>query len=1117
MRNQCYLIVFPVTFVLAWASCSSQSVFGADLNERQTRILASLNAIGFQCDGEPIAKRSEVFLSPGGKGFAYVTSDPKGSIVIANGVSFGPYPAVDGPVMISEDGSKTAFVILHDLDKPQSRTLVIDGKEVATHDNLRQIVLSYDAKRYAFLASDGTATVQSTSPTRRGGRRMSDGFEHLYVDGQEVGCYRTFVEIGFSRNGKSAVWVAAEQEPTLANSPGGIDVWVRGEKFPAHFCRCGPSLSSHDGASSLAISPDGNRWAVRGQVFAPPSAGDVGGYAVMVDGKMQPTFVDVVDGTVRFTTDSKEVLYAAGHAARGNYSVYRNGKPGKTWNYIRPRSLRSVNGGKSVAFTGYQGPPGNFMAFGPVPSSDTWSPGTPALVIDDTVVLPNSQNWVISEDGRHFLAVEMTKTGLPPGQGAIIYDHKKVAAVPEYALWIDLKLSPGGKHWLAVIKDNVQAIQELIADGVKHKWPPESDIREIGIDDTGAVKMVVGFGGSVWRGTITATAQQPAAGRTWTDSTGTHHVDAEFVKLDNDIVRLKKGDGTIIKIPLDKLSAQDKEFVRQQTNGASPAASMRNTGATAKIPASDTTHGLGKVDGPNAGAEPGSSGFSRERPAEPAQNGKGQIQLVTKEASLGKFHPGALIDTATTSPDSRRVIYFAREGEMPDRHSAGNLRYICVVDGVAGPAYNGRIDYAWFSPDSKRVAYHASVYAGEFFVIDGREEEKFRTLDAGSFVFSPDSKRFAYEAHAITGQFNNIPIELLVVDGKKVKECQRLEHPIFSPDSKRFACLECSDMSEKSSLIVEGARGNKYDSIVPYNGSGSGGVVFSPDGKRIAQFARRGEHWFVVVDGKETNECDGVQWGSLTFSPDSKRLAYWAKQGNSWIAIIDGKEGKEFTSPTGETVAFRPDGKHTAIIFSPDSKHAAYVAGSGLKLSVVIDGVLDGKNTWTSGLISGIATARSLMFSPDSTQIAYCASKDGKHSFVVVNGKQGKTYDQIVEDTLIFSPDSKHIAYWAKQGEAWSVVVDGKEGPSYEAWDYNPEKGKYIRATPPVFSPDGRHVAYLANRGNKRYIVVDGVESQPYDGIPTYCKCVFDDAQSLHAIAHRGGEFFRVDVQITEK
>ena len=150
------------------------------------------------------------------------------------------------------------------------------------------------------------------------------------------------------------------------DDPGGFDVWVNGKKYPAHFQFCERKMGK-DSASPLVISPDGKRWAVRGVVFGEmtPGRAGSGGIAVMVDGKMQPTIEDVVDGTTCFTADSKDVLYAAGHVARGNYAVYRNGKPGKMWNYIRPNSLQLIRGGRIAAFTAYQGPPGHFAAFSP--------------------------------------------------------------------------------------------------------------------------------------------------------------------------------------------------------------------------------------------------------------------------------------------------------------------------------------------------------------------------------------------------------------------------------------------------------------------------------------------------------------------------------------------------------------------------------------------------------------------------------------------------------------------------------------------------------------------------------------------------------------------------------
>ena len=99
------------------------------------------------------------------------------------------------------------------------------------------------------------------------------------------------------------------------------------------------------------------------------------------------------------------------------------------------------------------------------------------------------------------------------------------------------------------------------------------------------------------------------------------------------------------------------------------------------------------------------------------------------------------------------------------------------------------------------------------------------------------------------------------------------------------------------------------------------------------------------------------------------------------------------------------------------------------------------------------------------------------------------------------------------------MVLNGKEGPRYKETQSNrsPAAGYPLLGSRPAFSPDGRHLAYLAWRGDKRCVVVDGVEGQAYDGIPLYSKCVFVDSHSLHTIAYRGGEFFRVEVQIAEK
>ncbi len=53
-----------------------------------------------------------------------------------------------------------------------------------------------------------------------------------------------------------------------------------------------------------------------------------------------------------------------------------------------------------------------------------------------------------------------------------------------------------------------------------------------------------------------------AYARTWTDTTGKFSVEAEFVDVSEGKVRLKGADGKTIHIPLERLSAGDREFVK---------------------------------------------------------------------------------------------------------------------------------------------------------------------------------------------------------------------------------------------------------------------------------------------------------------------------------------------------------------------------------------------------------------------------------------------------------------------------------------------------------------------------------------------------------------------------
>ncbi|MDL5502050.1 MAG: hypothetical protein QSU88_02435, partial [Candidatus Methanoperedens sp.] len=93
-------------------------------------------------------------------------------------------------------------------------------------------------------------------------------------------------------------------------------------------------------------------------------------------------------------------------------------------------------------------------------------------------------------------------------------------------------------------------------------------------------------------------------------------------------------------------------------------------------------------------------------------------------------------------------------------------------------------------------------------------------------------------------------------------------------------------------------------------------------------------------------------------------------------------------------------------------------------------------------------------------------------------------YGSILKHTLTFSPDGKRIAYAAREGDKWFVVVDGKEGKRYDD----------ILKHTPVFSPDSKRIAYAAREGNKWFVIEETTDGNKFKNIITF-RAGNDDAK----------------------
>lgn len=96
---------------------------------------------------------------------------------------------------------------------------------------------------------------------------------------------------------------------------------------------------------------------------------------------------------------------------------------------------------------------------------------------------------------------------------------------------------------------------------------------------------------------VVLAAASPAAGRTWTSADGQYTVDAELSTIVGDAVELETADGRTIKVPLDQLSAADRDFVRQQQAGAAGVKPKTTAEALAAVRSALAGRDFARADG----------------------------------------------------------------------------------------------------------------------------------------------------------------------------------------------------------------------------------------------------------------------------------------------------------------------------------------------------------------------------------------------------------------------------------------------------------------------------------------------------------------------------------------
>jgi hypothetical protein len=426
------------------------------------------------------------------------------------------------------------------------------------------------------------------------------------------------------------------------------------------------------------------------------------------------------------------------------------------------------------------------------------------------------------------------------------------------------------------------------------------------------------------------------------------------------------------------------------------------------------------------------------------------------------------------------------------------------------------------SPNGTRIVYTLKTDAGEYYAIAGPEGRINESVyeNVRDFVFSPNGEHYAYKA--LVGDKR-----IAVLDGLEGQKYDEIYKIVFSQDGGRYAYM--ADKGDQVVVVVDGREEGPYESTTgdPIISSAGQHVLYtivkegtnyvvvdgkiqeqigysplvSPDGSRWAysrSASYAGDPCYIVLDGEFTDLGKDNRVSQMVFSPDGKRFAYDFVPGagayGNHAVVVEGVRGKEYPFPGVGKIVFSPDGSRTA--------YSAKAQDEGFMM--VLDGV-EGR------IYDEISDP---VFSPDDDHVAYTAKdKDGK--FGVLDGEEGTRYRDVWGLTFGMSG---RLAYVAKDSDVQLVVVDGREDRSY-LYDWY---GQGIRSGP-VFSQDAKHVVYIANDGGKaEFVAIDGSRHlNPWtflgglswgEGSPI----IFDSAEEFHYLAENDSGAYLTTVKIPD-
>lgn len=636
-------------------------------------------------------------------------------------------------------------------------------------------------------------------------------------------------------------------------------------------------------------------------------------------------------------------------------------------------------------------------------------------------------------------------------------------------------------------------------------------IRKAGTGSQNAGSAMAATGGAAATGTVKDT---PA--RTWSDTTGKFKIEASFAGKDDAGVKLKKADGQVLTVPLEKLSKEDQAFIAGLlAAGVATGAAEENPFATAEQVA-DATGAASAADrqadwsqaksivvqpiqnnplAPDAATPlPAPSGNQVAMLAEPgAASNQDRFFESPKSLLLDRANGHAIVVFVNEQPRGDRQVRLLRcdmktmkmageatvaIGANPVDISPSGSTIACLPDWHAHGDIKDRIEI--LRRDGKGLSLYRRWNMGEF-------NEWNKRFDA---LFLIDDEKLL-----TVGRWGGVATLWNIDKAQALWTLKITQHttPALSSNRKYMAAMTGSGIA-----IVDPATGATLGGFA-IEGAGSGTLSFSPDGTQIACLSPRMLRVWDIAQGKLTREMwfpqqmggESLEWlGGNFFLVDDiwlidieKRIVLWEYQlpplrgesvatvtgGRAWV--VGGGHGSPYqlaSIPVPHAAA-----KQKASELTADAV-LAVKPGVRVSLNINLPGATEEEMQKITKLMTDQLKANGMIVAAESPLVL--------EATIVDAGSQTKTYSRfgfggggeevtVNKQRSVLSLAENGELLWATSGTYGHApgIVSTRDGQSaQEAVDssnkFNPVNFFYSAKFPKYLARHGENVAYGKSR-----------------------------------------------------